>query len=63
MRKIFLGIFLLTFITLLVSLVGMRVGNKHTFEEMHEIVGAFFIVLICFHIFFHRAVIKNLFHK
>ncbi len=64
--RIVFGIMILAFIGVLVGIIGMETTVKPTkgfFEEIHEISGMIFIVMIFVHMFMNRKALKAIFLK
>lgn len=54
MLKIVNFILLLSFISILTTIVGMNFGDRHFWKEIHPISGSIFITFIFIHIYLNR---------
>jgi|GEM_PF-1502555 len=59
-RKLMLVLLLISFCFLLVSIVLMAALGG-VFEEIHKGAGACFILLVLYHVWTRRGIIKNMF--
>ena len=59
--KIYFGAMILSFVGILVSIVGMSFGDEHFWKNVHPIFGGAFIVLVLGHLWFNKSILKALF--
>lgn len=58
MHKVSLILLVLTFVALLITIVGMSTPYELLFIKIHQVVGSLFIVLIFAHLYFNRIPLK-----